>query len=144
MSDEVFQVGAPGVNVEALVAGIRATVARKTEQGLYGDLRVARAERTNLANLSAGDFDAYYLETLRDAVFVDINDFDIQERRSFCPRLMIGFKRAIWKVLKFYTYRLWSQQNEINGLLLSATETTDRKYRDKIQELETRLARLEK
>ena len=143
MSEKAFQVGAPGIDVEALVADIRAAVAKKTEQGLYGDPRVARAERTNLANLSSGDFDAYYLETLRDAVFVDINDFEIRERRSCCPGLLVGFKRAVWKILKFYTYRMWSQQNEVNGLLLSAAETVERKYRDKIQELEDRIARLE-
>ena len=53
------------------------------------------------------------------------------------------FKQSVWKLLKFYTYRLWSQQNQVNGLLLSASEEIDRKYRDKIKALEDRVATLE-
>jgi hypothetical protein len=83
------------------------------------------------------------MESLREAVFVDINDFEIRERRQSAGLILIPLKKALWKLLKFYTYRLWSQQNQVNGLLLSATEEIDRKYRDKIRALEDRLARLE-
>jgi hypothetical protein len=53
------------------------------------------------------------------------------------------FKKTLWKALKFYTYRLWSQQNQVNGLLLAAIEESDKKHRDKIRTLEDRLAKLE-
>ena len=56
---------------------------------------------------------------------------------------LVAVKRGIWKILKFYTYRLWSQQNQVNGLLLSASEEIERKYRDRIKALEDRLAKLE-
>jgi hypothetical protein len=144
MSDSIFQIGARGLDTAAIVDGIKASVAEKTARGLYTDARVARAEKSNLANLSAVQFDEYYLECLKDAVFVDINDFEIHERRSCCPGLLVGLKRVIWKMLKFYTYRLWTQQNEVNALLLSATEAVDNKYREKIQELEARIAELER
>jgi len=139
----MFEIGAGGVNAAAIVADIRATVADKMARGVYTDPRVARAERTNLINLRNEEhFLAFYLECLREAVFVDINDFEIYERRRNLGGLLIGLKRAIWKLLKFYTYRLWSQQNQVNGLLLSAIEGVEMKYRDRIKELEDQIAEL--
>jgi hypothetical protein len=144
MNKDTFQIGAPGVDTRKIVAEIKAEVARKREQQLYSDPRVARAERTNLANLKdEEDFMGFYLECLRDAVFVDISDFEIVERRARFAPLLRALKRTIWQLLKFYTYRLWSQQNQVNGLLLSVVETMESRYRDKIRQLEDRIARLE-
>lgn len=143
MSESIFKIGAQGIDTCAVVEEIRKTVARKADQGLYSDPRIARAEKTNLGNLSDSEFDRYYMECLRDAVFVDISDFEIHERRRFFSGLLVGLKRLIWKLLRFYTYRLWSQQNEVNAILLSAAEANDNRYRDKIEELETRIAKLE-
>lgn len=144
MTDDIFEVGASGVDTAEIVGRIRANVAEKMARGVYTDSRVARAERTNLANLGNDEgFLAFYLDCLRDAVFVDINDFRIYERRAVFSRLLIALKRVIWKLLKFYTYRLWSQQNQINGLLLSAVESTESRYREKIHKLEERLTALE-
>ena len=145
MADPVFDVAAPGVDTEKLVEEIRAAVARKADEGVYADARIARAERFNLVNLKNDeDFLAFYLRSLREAAFVDINDFDIRERRETAAApFLVKLKKSIWKLLKFYTYRLWSQQNQVNSLLLSATEEIDRKYRDRVKTLEDRLAKLE-
>jgi len=144
MTESIFTIGADGVDTDKIVEEIRRTVAEKTEQGLYADERVARAEKTNLQNIKDDEkFLDFYLECLRDAVFVDINDFDIHERRRFLPGLFIRLKRSIWNLLKFYTFRLWTQQNEINALLLSATEASEDRFRAKITELEARVAELE-
>ena len=145
MTDTLFQIGAPGVDVTKVMQEVRQAVHEKREKGVYTDPRVARAERTNLARLKDDDdFLEFYLECLRDAAFVDIDDFDIVERRSRFNRLLVAFKKAIWKLLKFYTYRLWSQQNQVNGLLLSAIESIESAHKDKIAALESRIAELEK
>ncbi len=144
MSDAQFEIGAAGIDAKAIVERIRATVADKMERGLYTDARVGRAEFTNLESLkSEDDFLSFYLECLRDAVFIDINDFEIIERRATFSGLLRGLKYAIWKLLKFYTYRLWSQQNQVNGLLLAAIENTENSSREKIKSLEARIADLE-
>lgn len=144
MTDTTFQIGAEGIDSERLVAEIRASVAAKRQAGRYADVRIARAERHNLRHLqNEEEFLEFYLDCLRDAVFVDISDFEITERRARFSRALIQLKRIIWNLLKFYTYRLWSQQNLVNGLLLSAVETADQRHRDRIRALETRLARLE-
>ena len=113
--------------------------------GVYTDVRVARAEKANLANLKdETGFLGFYLDCLREAVYVDISDFEITERRGLFTRSLVTLKTLIWKLLKFYTYRLWSQQNQVNGLLLSAMEGVEERNRDRISALEKRVAQLEK
>jgi hypothetical protein len=144
MSDSIFTIGTGGLDVAKVVEDVRKSVADKKSKGMYSDPKVAIAERTNLANLKDEDeFLTFYLECLRDAVFVDINDVEIIERRSKMSGLFIALKKVIWKLLKFYTYRLWSQQNQVNGLLLAAMEAQEHRNRDKIKELQERVAKLE-
>ena len=139
-----FEIGAEGVDVELIMADIRATVAAKIQSGAFAGAQLARAERFNLINLKKDEnFFEFYMESLREAVFVDINDFDIRERRAAFAPFFVRLKKTIWSLLQFYTYRMWSQQNQINGLLLSASEEVDRKYKEKIRILEERIAKLE-
>ena len=139
------EINAPGIDVEQLMAEIDAAVARKAADGAYADARIARAERTNLLNLrNDEEFLSFYLRSLREASFVDINDFDIRERRSALAPLLLALKKTIWKLLKFYTYRLWSQQNTVNGLLVTGIECMEEQYRERIARLEARIEDLER
>ncbi len=145
MKDAGFTIGAEGFDAESLVEEIRQAVQQKADQGLYADARIARAERTNLANLrNDADFLSFYLKSLREAAFVDINDFEIRERRARFSKALVKLKKTIWNLLKFYTYRLWSQQNSVNGLMVTGLESLEETYRDKIERLEARVAELEK
>ena len=118
-----LQIGAEGVDVDAIVRELRERVAERRARGEYDEATVARAERFNLANLKDdAQFLERYLTCLRQAVQVDIDDFEIVERRARLAPLLKRLKRGIWCLLRFYTYRLWSQQNQINGMLLAATE----------------------
>lgn len=140
------EIRAPGIDVDKIMAEIEETVARKAAEGAYADARIARAERFNLLNLrNDEEFLSFYLRSLREASVVDINDFDIRERRSgpLAP-LLVALKKVIWKLLKFYTYRLWSQQNTVNGLLVTGIETLEEQYRERLARLEQRVAELEK
>ena len=140
----VIEIGAPGFDTEKLMQEIEARVAAKADQGVYADARIARAERTNLLHLKGDeDFIGFYLKCLREAAFVDINDFVIREKRGALAPALRALKKVIWKLLKFYTYRLWSQQNTINGLLVTGLESLEEKYRDQIKHLEARVEELE-
>lgn len=146
MNEEpLFEIGADGVDAAQIVRTIQERVARKRAEGVYNDIRIAQAEKNNLDYLQNEEALAdLYLETLRDAVYVDINDFAIHEQRRVGAPLLVCMKKTIWKLLKFYTYRLWSQQNQVNGLLLSAIENIEQRYRRKISDLEQKVAELEK
>jgi len=141
----ILTIGAPGLDVDTLVADLQATATRKMKDGVYADARVARAEKTNLVHLrGSDDFITFYLTCLRDAVFVDISDFEIRERRRVIGPLLVGFKKILWKLLKFYTYRLWSQQNQINGLIITALEGMEEQTGAKLAALEKRITELER
>lgn len=143
-SKPLFEIGASGVDVERIVQEIRARVEERRRRGDYADPSLARAERANLFYLRGQEeFFDLYLDYLRGSCLVDINDFEIVERRARLRPLLKLFKRLLWKLLKFYTYRLWSQQNEINGLLLSAVEMSEARSRERWRELERRLEALE-
>jgi len=144
MQEAAFTVNAPGVDVDRLTKEIRETVARKKAAGAYQEPEAVRAERWNLDALRDDDeFIEAYLDSLRDAAVVDINDFEIVERRAAFAPLLRALKRTLWKLLKFYTYRLWSQQNTINGLFLAALENRERRQRRRLAALEARITALE-
>lgn len=139
-----ISIGADGIDAGAVVAQIQAEVARKRAAGAYDEARVARAERNNLLTLKDdASFMEQYLLCLRQIVQVDINDFEIIERRGRLAPLLVRLKRAIWKLLKFYTFRLWSQQNQTNALLLAAVEILETRRRREVAALEARIAKLE-
>ena len=84
-----------------------------------------------------------YLTCLRQIVPVDINDFPILERRSLFAPVSRLVKKVLWKLLKFYTFRLWSQQNQTNGVLLAAVEIMNRRHKKEIEALAARIEALE-
>lgn len=139
----IFEITTPEIDVEKLVQEIRATVEQKSAQGAYTDARVGRAERTNLlTRMSDNDGLHIYLECLHEAVQVDISNFEILERRRYAATALTMLKKGIWNLLKFYTYRLWSQQNQINALLLSSIERVDAKYQQQIDSLKAEISHM--
>ena len=140
-----IQIGADGIDVHALEERILDTVADKRAAGVYDDEVVARAERNNVLLLQDdAEFMDQYLACLGQIVPVDINDFEIPERRGRLAPVLVRLKKGIWKLLKFYTYRLWSQQNQTNAVLLAAIEIMQRRHKAEISELNERMAALEK
>jgi len=138
-------IGADGIDVDKLVAEIQDRVAEKRARGAYDDARVARAEKHNLLNLQDDDeFLENYLNCLRQIVPVDINDFEIFERRPRFAKAFVRLKQGIWGMLRFYTFRLWSQQNQTNAVLLAAIEMLNTRSSNRIRELERRVVELEK
>ncbi|WFB36537.1 hypothetical protein P3T73_02030 [Kiritimatiellota bacterium B12222] len=133
------------IDVEALVNEIRQEVAKKRTEGVYTDARIGRAERHNLMYMAdSEELLRFYLNCLRDGVHVDINDYQIEDSRSgWKGKGLVKMKTVIWKLLKFYTFRMWHQQNQINGLMVTAIESSFQQYEKKISELEARLAKLE-
>ena len=143
-ANPAITLGADGIDAAAVVAQIQAEVARKRAAGAYDEARVARAERNNLLTLKDdASFMEQYLLCLRQIVQVDINDFEIIEKRDRFAPALVRLKKAIWKLLKFYTFRLWSQQNQTNALLLAAVEIMETRHRREIAGLRERIAKLE-
>ena len=140
----MISIAAKGVDTEAIINDIVETAGRKASDGTYAAAGLdAAALGVPLAFDSNTDFLDAYLGILRDTAFVDISDFEIVERRSRFARPLVRLKKLIWSLLRFYTYRLWSQQNQVNGLLLAAIEGMREEQREKLESLEKRITALE-
>ena len=130
-----ISIGADGIDAKKLEEEILQAVAEKRKNGAYDDAAVARAERSNLMTMQDDEnFVERYLACLRQLIVVDIDDFEIIEHRA----------RFIWKLLKFYTFRLWSQQNQTNNVLLAGIEGINRRHNREIERLQARIEALEK
>jgi len=140
-----ISLNAGDLDVASLVKEIRDEVSKKRQEGVYTDARIGRAERHNLMYMAdSEELLRFYLNCLRDGVHVDINDYQIEDRRTgWKGKGLVKMKTVIWKLLKFYTFRMWHQQNQINGLMVTAIESSFQQYEKKIASLEERLAKLE-
>ncbi len=140
-----IKIGADGIDAAKIVAEIQAKVAEKRAAGVYDEARVARAEKNNLLTIKDDEnFMTQYFVCLRQISQVDINDFEIVEKRGgFVGCMLVKVKKVIWSLLKFYTYRMWSQQNQINSLLLAALETMNDRHKHEVDALKARIKKLE-
>lgn len=151
MAESFIKIGADGIDAEEIVSRIRKRAAERRDSGEFDLEVVARAERYNLSSVKDNaDFFDRYIACLRLVTQVDINDFEIVERRARFSFLLKKLKKTIWSLLRFYTYRLWTQQNQANSMLQAAIEIVARrdseqlkKMQNRIDELEARLAKLE-
>ena len=145
MNESIFKAGAGDFDVDQIVQEIQTDVARKTENGAYTDARITRAEQTNLVHMKDNkEFLDYYMACVSRATNVDIRAFEIPDRSGgFRGKIMVKVKQTIWHMLKFYTYRMWTQQNQINGLLSTALRTVRDHGDDQTEALEKRVRQLE-
>lgn len=139
------KIGAEGIDATKIVAEIQANVAEKRAAGVYDEACVARAEKNNLMTLKDDEsFMQQYFLCLRQISQVDINDFEIVEKRGgIVGAVLVKVKKCVWGLLRFYTYRMWSQQNQINSLMLAALETVNDRHKREVDALKTRIEKLE-
>jgi hypothetical protein len=145
MQSDMVTIGAEGIDQGAIIRSAEQAVTRKRDDGTYEAAGIdGKTAVTPMEFKTDEAFLGFFLESLRETAFVDISDFDIEEKRPRFSRALVRMKKTIWGLLKFYTYRLWSQQNQVNGLLLSAIEGIYDRHEEQVHQLEDRIAALEK
>lgn len=151
--DEPLTIGNDGtIDAEAIVESIRKRAAERVKNGEYDLETLARAERFNISALKDNpEFFNGYLSAIHRVTQVNIGDWEIREKHGgIVGKLLIRLKKTIRSLLRFYTFRLWTQQNRANAIfhsslsLLAERESEDlAKANARIAELERRLAALE-
>ena len=145
MQSDMVTIGAEGIDQDAIIRSAEKSVTRKRDDGTYEAAGIdGKTSVTPMQFKTDEAFLGFFLDSLRETAFVDISDFDIEEKRPRFSRALVRMKKTIWGLLKFYTYRLWSQQNQVNGLLLSAIEGIYDRHEEQVKQLEDRIAALEK
>ena len=129
------------IDIEKIMEEVRRRVEKKRREGVY--------DRYNLEGLAAKDIEQlhdeqdflnYYMELIQHTCDIDIGDFEIPSKGGIFGKPVAKLKRLIWILLRFYTYRLFSQQKEFNFQLVNAIISLHKK----VEDLESRLAEYEK
>jgi len=138
----LFETGTPGVDPAELEARLRRRAATRAPEVAAQVRQIS--QRFDLARLQDEEtFLHSYIDLLRELHQVDINDFPITSQRGLLSLPIRLLKRLTWNLLKFYTYRLFSQQTQINGQLVAALEGLLRKSDQRVAELEHKISALE-
>ncbi|EKD27426.1 MAG: hypothetical protein ACD_79C00726G0001 [uncultured bacterium] len=134
------------IKVSEIMKEINSCIKLRKELGVYDHHDFSRLTQINLQKIS--DKDLYlseHLKALKNSWAVDINDFEILTKQSGILRILeVLLKKVIWKMLKFYTYRLFVQQREYNFQLSNAVHNINNLYSSKIDELNSLLIQLKK
>jgi hypothetical protein len=126
--NDIFEIGADGVDVKRVIRDIEERVARKKRAGVYDRYDLSRIASLELKNVkSEADFLDYSLKVIQQTWDIDIGDFPIYSKGGMLGKPFVLLKKTIWKLLKFYTYRLFSQQKEFNCQITNAITSLNRK-----------------
>lgn len=131
-------------NIDGLMARLRERVRERRAAGAYEDPVAAQAERTRFAAMAREDDSmGPLLAQLHLVNWVNYQDPGLTAPRSVRDRLEGVVKRVLWKLLSFYHFRLFGQQNRINKLLLLGMDDYHRWVEGRCRGLDDRIAGLE-
>ena len=138
--ENTFEINTPGIDVEAIVATIRERVEEKQQAGVYEQYNISPAVALEIDNLKTdADYLNYYLDTIWRAADIDLGDFPIHSKTPVVGRPVVLLKKIIWTLMKFYTFRLFSQQKDFNVKMASIVHGLDMKYEERLAALEEKI-----
>lgn len=145
MSEKIFEIGAEGIDVEKIMAQIRARIEEKKKSGAYAQYDLSGISKLELENIaSEEEFLNYYTEVLQRTCDINIGDFPIINEGGLVGQIEVLTKKILWKLLKFYTYRLFTQQKEFNAQVTSAFLSLRKVMDQRFKEIHERLDLLAK
>lgn len=134
----IMKISAGGLDVDKIMQEIKERVEQKKKQGVYDKYNLESLVTKDIDQLQTEkDFLNYYLELIQHTCDIDIGDFEIPSKGGIFGRFVAKFKRVIWIILRFYTYRLFSQQKEFNFQLVNTIMSLNKR----IDELEKRISK---
>jgi len=140
---ETFEINTPGVEFKNVMARIRERVEKKRSSGLYERYNLSGLRAMELENIKDGEaYLDYYLKTIWKAADIDLGNFPITSKTYILGEPVVWLKKIIWQLLKFYTYRLFSQQKDFNAKLARITDGLNRKFERKVSVLEGKIEAL--
>lgn len=139
--EETFEIKTPGVDVKEIMSQIRERIEEKRRAGFYDSYRipasVAALEIDKIRNNE--EFLDYYLRSIWRTADIDLGDFLICSKTFLFGRPIVWLKKFIWKLLKFYTFRLFSQQKTFNARMVNLVQLMNRRYEERLAELEKKI-----
>jgi hypothetical protein len=132
MPDEpTFEIQTEGVDVDAVMRLVRERVEKKRAAGVYDRYNLTGITKLEVAEAkSEEDFLRYSLKMLQRTHEIDIADFPIPNKGGLLGWLEVLVKKVLWYLLKFYTWRMWTQQREFNAQVVNTLRALNRKIDD--------------
>ncbi len=141
--EDIFKINTPEIDTEAIMANIRQRVEEKRHTGVYDRYNLSAIKAIEMDNLKSDEaYLDYYLRTIWRAADIDLGDFPIPCKTPVIGKPVVMLKKIIWQLLKFYTFRLFSQQKDFNAKIVSIVEGLNRKMDRRTAVLEDRIENL--
>lgn len=139
-----FKIRESALDLQALDSEIRFKIKQRQELGVYEHYDLTKVTHLLLRDIrNPREFLKQHLGAIIRSWAIDINDFEIiRKKEGVAGHLEVLLKKVIWKLLKFYTYRLFSQQREYNFQISNTLTLMEKHYREKLDSLQKELALL--
>ncbi len=142
-NEGTFSIGAEGIDVQKIMGKIRKRVDEKKAAGVYDKYNLDDITRLEVSEAKSDeDFLRYYLKIIRRTYMLDIDDFDIPSKRGILGKPVVWLKKIIWHLMKFYTYRMFTQQREFNLQIVHTLAALNRKIDKNHKEILDELKKL--
>jgi len=143
MGESFFSMEGTSANVAELNQLIENSIEQKEKQGIYTELDIAAITKVPFIDIKdEREFMSYYLNVIHKSWAIDINDFEIPQKNGLLGKLELKLKQIIWKLLKFYTFRLFSQQIEFNSQIRNSLIAVQKEVSQKLSNVEEQLKQL--
>ena len=137
MEKRFAEIGADGADPDAVSEGIRRKVSEKEALGAYDDWQRDRNAFLEIKELrDDAELLGHLVKRMRKSCEIDINDFRIVSKGGPFGPLEVILKKTIWKLLKFYTYRMFMQQRAFNVQVVTALNSIWSRLRDLEQRID--------
>lgn len=129
------------IDILSIYDEINKNISVRQEMGVYEHYDLSKMTHLYLQDVSGLD-ESYdlHLKTIKRSWAIDINDFEIPLRKKG----VLGFfektiKKIIWKLLKFYTFRLFSQLREYNLQVSNAIQSMDKSFDQRLNKINSQI-----
>ena len=131
------------INTPKIMDEIRRRVEVKREAGYYDRYNLTGITSLEVVEAkSEEDFLNYYLKVMQKSYELDIGNFEIPSKGGLLGKPAVWLKKAIWYLLKFYTYRMFTQQREFNLQVVNTLKCINRKTDKHHSELRQELQKI--
>jgi len=127
-NEQTFEIKTEGVDTGEIMRQVRERIERKRAAGVYDKYNLTGITKLDVAEAkSEEDFLRYSLKMLQRTHEIDIADFPIPNKGGPLGWIEVIVKKVLWYLLKFYTWRMWTQQREFNAQLVNTLRALNRK-----------------
>ena len=135
---------AEGIDVNRIMQEIKQQVVRKKHDGFYNTYDLSDLAKINVQEIRDDEeFFQYYMKVIQHSWDINIGTYPIPSKGGILGKPMVWLKKAIWHMLKFYTYRLFSQQKDYNAQVANVLQSLNTQMVAKCDALHDRVKKLE-